>query len=87
MAAEFSAADGRLSPEVDIFRVWSHNATVKTVAAAKLQEQCLSLLDRLGLEGLVITKHGKPVARGFLCAFSPAVLGAGSVSSESGLAF
>ena len=35
----------------------------KTVAAAKFKEQCLSLLDNLEPEGLVITKHGKPVAR------------------------
>jgi prevent-host-death family protein len=37
--------------------------TMKTVAAAKFKEQCLSLLDHLDPEGLVITKHGKPVAR------------------------
>jgi len=31
--------------------------------ASKFKEQCLSLLDRLGPGGIVITKHGKPVAR------------------------
>ena len=31
--------------------------------ASKFKEQCLSLLDNLGPEGIVITKHGKPVAR------------------------
>ncbi len=36
---------------------------VKTIAAAKFKQQCLSLIDRLGRDGLVITKHGKPVAR------------------------
>jgi prevent-host-death family protein len=36
---------------------------VKTIAAAKFKEQCLGLIDRLGRDGLVITKHGKPVAR------------------------
>jgi prevent-host-death family protein len=36
---------------------------MKKVAAAKFKEQCLSILDRLGPEGIVITKHGKPVAR------------------------
>jgi antitoxin (DNA-binding transcriptional repressor) of toxin-antitoxin stability system len=36
---------------------------VKKVAAAKFKEQCLSILDHLGPEGIVITKHGKPVAR------------------------
>jgi len=34
-----------------------------TVGAAKFKEQCLSLLDHLTPEGLIITKHGKPVAR------------------------
>jgi prevent-host-death family protein len=34
-----------------------------TVGAAKFKEQCLALLDQLGPEGIVITKHGKPVAR------------------------
>ncbi len=36
---------------------------MKKVAAAKFKEQCLSLLDHLGPEGIVITKHGKAVAR------------------------
>lgn len=36
---------------------------MKTVGAAKFKEQCLSLLDHLDPEGLVITKHGKPVAK------------------------
>ncbi len=35
---------------------------MKTIAAAKFKEQCLSLLDRLGPDGIIITKHGKPVA-------------------------
>jgi antitoxin (DNA-binding transcriptional repressor) of toxin-antitoxin stability system len=38
-------------------------ATMKKVAAAKFKEQCLSLLDHLDPQGIVITKHGKPVAR------------------------
>jgi prevent-host-death family protein len=36
---------------------------MKRVAAAKFKEQCLAILDHLDDEGLVITKHGKPVAR------------------------
>lgn len=36
---------------------------MKTLGAAKFKEQCLSLLDRLDPDGLVITKHGKPVAK------------------------
>lgn len=37
--------------------------TMKTMAAAKFKEQCLSLLDHLGPDGILITKHGRPVAR------------------------
>lgn len=33
------------------------------MAAAKFKEQCLSVLDHLGREGIVVTKHGRPVAR------------------------
>jgi prevent-host-death family protein len=36
---------------------------MKKVAAAKFKEQCLSILDHLSPEGIVVTKHGKPVAR------------------------
>jgi len=36
---------------------------MRKFAAAKFKEQCLSMLDHLEPEGLVITKHGKPVAR------------------------
>ncbi len=36
---------------------------MKTIEAAKFKEQCLALLDRLDAEGLIVTKHGKPVAR------------------------
>lgn len=32
------------------------------IGAAKFKEQCLALLENLTPEGLVITKHGKPVA-------------------------
>ncbi len=36
---------------------------MKQMAAAKFKEQCLSILDRVDDEGLVITKRGKPVAK------------------------
>jgi antitoxin (DNA-binding transcriptional repressor) of toxin-antitoxin stability system len=36
---------------------------MKKIGAAKFKEQCLALLGKLSPEGLVITKHGKPVAR------------------------
>ena len=35
---------------------------MKKIGAAKFKEQCLSLIDEVGSEGLVITKHGRPVA-------------------------
>lgn len=36
---------------------------MKRIGAAKFKEQCLALLDDLSPEGIVITKHGRPVAR------------------------
>ena len=36
---------------------------MKKIAAAKFKKQCLAILDRLGPEGVVVTKHGRPVAR------------------------
>ena len=36
---------------------------METIGAAKFKEQCLSLLDNLKSEGMVITKHGRRVAR------------------------
>lgn len=36
---------------------------MRQIPAAKFKEQCLSLLDRVGEEGIVITKRGKPVAK------------------------
>ncbi len=36
---------------------------MKRIGAAKFKEQCLALLDRLTPEGLIVTKHGRPVAR------------------------
>ena len=37
--------------------------SMKEIAAAKFKEQCLSILDHVAEDGLVITKHGKPVAK------------------------
>jgi prevent-host-death family protein len=37
--------------------------TMKQMAAAKFKEHCLSILDEVDEEGLVITKRGKPVAK------------------------
>ena len=36
---------------------------MKTVSAAKFKEQCLALLDRVDADGIIITKHGKPIAK------------------------
>jgi prevent-host-death family protein len=36
---------------------------MRQIAAAKFKERCLALLDRVDPEGIVITKHGKPVAK------------------------
>jgi len=36
---------------------------MQTINASKFKEQCLALLEDLDPEGIVITKHGKPVAR------------------------
>lgn len=33
------------------------------IGAAKFKESCLAILDDLPADGVVITKHGKPVAR------------------------
>lgn len=35
----------------------------KKIAAAKFQETCLSIIESLEPDGIVITKHGKPVAK------------------------
>ena len=36
---------------------------MKMVGATEFRRQCLALLDNLDAEGLIVTKHGKPVAR------------------------
>jgi prevent-host-death family protein len=36
---------------------------MKSVPAAKFKEQCLALLDQVDPDGIIITKHGKPVAK------------------------
>lgn len=36
---------------------------METINAAKFKEKCLSILDHVDPEGLIITKHGKPVAK------------------------
>lgn len=36
---------------------------METIGAADFKQRCLAILDRVGPEGVVITKHGKPVAK------------------------
>ena len=36
---------------------------MREIEAAQFKEQCLSLLDELNADGLIVTKWGKPVAR------------------------
>ena len=36
---------------------------MRQLNASKFKEQCLALLDHLGPEGIIITKHGKPIAK------------------------
>jgi prevent-host-death family protein len=36
---------------------------MRKIAAAKFKEQCLAILDSVGPEGIVVTKHGRPVAK------------------------
>ena len=36
---------------------------MRKVAAGKFKAQCLAILDHLEPEGIIVTKHGKPVAR------------------------
>ncbi len=37
--------------------------SAKTIGAAQFKERCLAILDEVGPEGVVVTKHGKPVAK------------------------
>jgi prevent-host-death family protein len=34
-----------------------------TIGATEFKQKCLSILDRVDPDGVVITKHGKPVAK------------------------
>ena len=36
---------------------------MKKIGAAKFKEQCLTLLEQLDSQGLLITKRGKPIAK------------------------
>jgi prevent-host-death family protein len=36
---------------------------METIGATEFKQKCLAILDRIGPEGLVITKHGRPIAK------------------------
>ncbi len=36
---------------------------MQSVPVAKIKQQCLALLDRLEPDGIIIMKHGKPIAK------------------------
>ena len=36
---------------------------MSTIGASQFKQECLAILDHLGPEGIIITKHGKPVAK------------------------
>lgn len=36
---------------------------MKQIGAAQFKQQCLAILDRLSPDGVVITKHGRPIAK------------------------
>ena len=40
-----------------------YTAVVEHIKASQFKQQCLAILDNLRPEGIVITNHGKPVAR------------------------
>jgi prevent-host-death family protein len=42
---------------------YREKAVKKTMGAAEFKEKCLAVLDRVGPDGVVITKHGRPVAK------------------------
>jgi antitoxin (DNA-binding transcriptional repressor) of toxin-antitoxin stability system len=42
---------------------WSYTEpTMQTINISSFRTNCLSLLDNLGPEGILITKHGRPIA-------------------------
>ena len=47
---------------------------MKKIPAAKFKEQCLSILDQVDPDGIIITKHGRPVAQLFPISGAPAEL-------------
>ena len=40
-----------------------YNKAMDKINASRFKQECLAILDNLKPEGIVVTKHGKPVAR------------------------
>jgi prevent-host-death family protein len=36
---------------------------MKTIGASQFKEQCLSILENVDRDGIIITKHGQPIAK------------------------
>jgi prevent-host-death family protein len=36
---------------------------LKTIGASQFKEQCLSILEKVDRDGIIITKHGQPIAK------------------------
>ena len=49
-----------------------YNKLMRAITVSEFRQQCLSLMDHLPAEGLLITRHGHPIAKLFpaedLCA-------------------
>ena len=54
---------------------------MKTISITKFKEQCLAILDQLDEEALIVSKHGKPIAKIVPCSRQDADL-IGSLKHE-----
>jgi prevent-host-death family protein len=43
--------------------IWVYTSDMKDLSVTEFRRQCLALLEELPEEGIVITKHGEPLAR------------------------
>jgi antitoxin (DNA-binding transcriptional repressor) of toxin-antitoxin stability system len=57
----FTASSGHNN--IQLVNLIDYPEFMKEISASKFKEQSLSLLDHLNPEGIVVTKHGKAVAR------------------------
>ena len=46
-----------------IFKIRGMEKKSKSIAAAKFKEKCLKIIDEIDVDGVIITKHGRPVAK------------------------